>query len=135
MADWSGGMTGGPIVLYASVDGAAPGASSAAAPTPHTAAASASSALNPPATTTVAVLGPSNEFKTAILSRVGNRVVGGVQGNVVEIPGNYTLRYALIGRADGITSGMMGYGAMLRKAHGTAATKLPLSADPLSRQL
>jgi hypothetical protein len=40
-----------------------------------------------------------------------------------------------VGRADGVTSGMMAYGAMLRKAHGTQNTKLSLADDPLSRQL
>ena len=81
------------------------------------------------------VLGPADEFKTAILSRVGDRLVGGAQGMVTELPPNYTLRFALVGRADGVTSAMYAYGALLRKTHGTAQTKLPLAADPLSRQL
>ena len=75
------------------------------------------------------------EFKTAIMSRVGNRLIAGAQGFVQELPPNYRLSFALVGREDGVTSAMYAYGSLLREAHNTAQTKLPLATDPLSRQL
>ena len=54
---------------------------------------------------------------------------------VTELPPRYTLRFALVGAGDGVTSAMYAYGSLLRRAHGTARTKLPLAKDPLSRQL
>lgn len=110
LSQWNGGLAGGPLVFF---DGAA--------------------ALDVPLTATV--LGPSSQFNTAIVSRVGNRMVGGVQGMVVAIEANYSLRFALVGRSNGVTSGIMAYGAFLKQSHGTAAAKLRLPADPLSRQL
>lgn len=107
---WQGGMNGGPLVLYTSAASLA--------------------------TDTIAlVIGPSSEFKTAILSRVEDRLVGGAHGIVAELPANFTLRFAFIGRTDGITSAMYAYGSLLRQSHGTDKLKLPLSKDPLSRQL
>ena len=50
------------------------------------------------------VLGPSSEFKVGVMSRVGNRLVAGAQGMVEELPPHYTVRFALVGRADGGTS-------------------------------
>jgi hypothetical protein len=110
LGEWEGGLEGGPVVLYAY--GKTVGSA-----------------------TTSLVLGPSNEFKVGILSRVGHRLVAGAQGMITELPPHYSLRFALVGRGDGVTSGMMAYGAMLRKAHDMAATKLSLADDPLSRQL
>ena len=81
------------------------------------------------------VLGPSSKFKTAVMSRAGSRLVAGVQGMVSQLPPSYTVRFALVGTDDGVTAGMMKYGALLRTAHGTSASKLTLADDPLSRQL
>ena len=53
------------------------------------------------------VLGPTDGFKSAIISRVGNRLVAGVQGLVTALPANHTTRFALLGRNDGITAAMM----------------------------
>jgi hypothetical protein len=105
---WSGGLNQGPLVMYAT---------------------------NATNATAVAVLGSSSQFGTGILSRVGSRVVAGVQGMVTSLPPKYEIRFALVGRADGVTSAVMAYGASLRKAYSTSATKLRLGADPLSRQL
>ena len=81
------------------------------------------------------MLGPSSEFKVGLMSRVGNRLVAGAQGMITELPPHYPLRFALVGRSDGITSSMMAFGSLLQKSHGSATTKLSLSDDPLSRQL
>eukprot|EP01047_Picozoa_sp_COSAG01_P015113 COSAG01_NODE_751_length_13837_cov_78.727981_1_plen_557_part_00 len=112
---WSGGLEGGPIVLYSAAAEAA-GSSQGS-------------------TTTAMVLGPSSMFKVGLMSRVGNRLVAGAQGMITELPPHYTLRFALVGRSDGISSSMMAFGQLLQKSHGTATTKLSLSDDPLSRQL
>jgi len=139
LEQWTGGLEGGPIVLYSTATGAEK--------------------------TISMVLGPSSEFKVGVMSRVGNRLVAGAQGMVEELPPHYTVRFALVGRADGgtspgnihvitilqftpvvwsllryrfpgvVTSGMMAYGGLLRKLHGTAGSKLSLADDPLSRQL
>ena len=107
---WNGGLDAGPLVLHAT------------------------DSAN---VTAAVVLGPSTAFKTAILSRVNNRVVGGVQGMITALPPLYEVRFALVGRGNGVTSAMLAYGSKLRRAHGTraAAAKLRLAADPLSRQL
>lgn len=102
-AQWSGGLEGGPLVLFAGSH--------------------------------AAVFGPSNEFKTTVISRVGSRVVAGIQGMVQSVPAGYEVRFALVGSSEGITASTMAYGSLLRKAHGTAQTKLTLADDPLSRQL
>ena len=106
---WSGGLEGGPLVFY--------------------------SELPADNTTVAAVLAPSTMFKTAITSRVGNRLTAGVQGMITELPPNYSVRFALVSTAQGITASMMRYGALLAKAHATRSTKLTLADDPLSRQL
>jgi hypothetical protein len=61
MTLWSGGLSGGPVVFYDASRGRLD------------------------VQLTSVVLGPSNEFTTGILSRVGNRLVGGVQGMVSAI--------------------------------------------------
>ena len=118
------------------------------------------------------------------------RLVAGVQGMVASLPPHYTVRFALVGSSDGVTSAVMRYvtlslsqicsfstkfcsgnlpdraiaprwcqwldltlclmcvcvvyhpntklfryGALLRKAHRTAHTKLTLADDVLSSQL
>jgi hypothetical protein len=86
---WSGGLDGGPIVLYSYGD-----ASSTA-----TAAASAgngSSIAGGGAPTASLVIGPSNEFKVGVLSRVGKRLVAGAQGMITELPPHYSMRFALV---------------------------------------
>jgi hypothetical protein len=61
MTLWNGGLSGGPVVFYDASTGRLD------------------------VQLTSVVLGPSNEFTTGILSRVGNRLVGGVQGMVSAI--------------------------------------------------
>lgn len=110
MTQWNGGLTGGPIALFdAPVD------------------------KNTPLTSVV--LGPLDHFTTVVLSRVGPRMIGGVQGMVTQIEPNYTARIALTARVEGLTSGIMAFGSLLQRLHGTHDTKLRLDADPLSRQL
>ena len=79
------------------------------------------------------MLGSSSQFKAATITRVHDRLVAGVQGMVTSLPPHYSIRFGLMGSADGITAGMMAYGATLRMAHGTRDTKLTLEDDPLSR--
>lgn len=107
-SEWFGGLEAGPLVLYSyGADGSS----------------------------TAVVIGASSQFKVGIMSRVDDRLVAGVQGMVREVPSNYSLTFALYGSTNGITAAMSGYGAMLQRRHDTSESKLPLSSDPLSRQL
>ena len=54
---------------------------------------------------------------------------------LTALPGGYTVRFALVGSAEGVTSAMMDYGRVLQTAHSTRTTKLALADDLLSRQL
>ncbi|CAE8598043.1 unnamed protein product, partial [Polarella glacialis] len=114
-ADWSklsgGVLSSGPLVLYTST-----GTDSFAV-----------------------VLGATMNFKVGMLTRIGQspsaRLAAGVQGLIQQMPANYTLRFALLGRPEGITAAMFTYGAFVQKVFNTARTKLSLAADVLSRQL
>lgn len=113
-ADWShflGGLEGGPLILYSEEGGRAQRGRIISA-----------------------VLGASGQFKVAAITRVGSRLVAGAQGMITSLPPHYTVRFALTGK-DGLTSSMMGFGALLRRAFGTNSTKLRLADDVLSRQL
>jgi hypothetical protein len=89
---WSGGLEGGPLVLH-STD-----------PTSNA--------------TATCVIGPSNQFKAAIMSRAagaggagaGSRLVAGVHGMVASLPPRYTVRFGLVGSAQGVTAAVMGCG-------------------------
>lgn len=108
-SQWSGGLEGGPIVLHRQIGSAN--------------------------TSVAAMFGPSSQFKTAILSHIGARLLAGVQGMITALPPSYDLRFALVGSADGVTAVAFKYGAVIRQAHGTINSKLSLSEDVLSRKL
>jgi hypothetical protein len=117
-ADFSqyiGGLVSGPLVLYGGADGGA-------------------SSDHPPAV----VLSPANEFDVARLmhtssgSKEATRIVGGAQGMITSLPGNFTLRFLLSGR-EGVNAVMTGWGKTMQLMHDTR--KFTLEEDTLSRQL
>ena len=107
MHSWSGGLVGGPLVLFNNVTASHPNG---------------------------VVLGPGATFKVGVLTRRAGRLVCGAQGMVTSLPPRYSLQFVLLGRV-GITHAMAAWGDHLQRGHSTAATKLTLADDELSDKL
>ncbi|KAL1528378.1 hypothetical protein AB1Y20_009729 [Prymnesium parvum] len=106
LAEWSGGLTAGPLVLWNGTSG-----------------------LHPPSV----VVGASGAFKSAVLAAGGGRLVGGAQGMLASMPRGYSLGFAVQSGA-GVPAAMLAWGAHLQAAH-RAAARLTLADDVLSRSL
>ena len=114
---WRGGLAGGPLVIF--------GRNRAGN---HAGDTSRGLTMG----LTALVLGASRSLKVGIVSRVADKITGGVQGMVASLPANYSLTFATLAQP-GVTAALIAWGDYLQQSHLSA--RLSLADDILSRKL